>query len=141
MGAAKPAEDPITELKSAGNEHLKAGRPTEAHDAYTAALDLDPERTHADAAALLVNRALVQLKLSGGNSAKITLKELSFSVKSDVRKRKAELDRVVLGPRGSLRRSLPLNGLSVREQVDVLVEQATDDNLLGRTWIGWAPWL
>ena len=58
-----------------------------------------------------------------------------------MRKRKAELDRVVLGPRGSLRRSLPLNGLSVREQVDVLVEQATDDNLLGRTWIGWAPWL
>ena len=25
--------------------------------------------------------------------------------------------------------------------VDVLVEQATDPNILGRTWSGWAPWL
>ena len=26
-------------------------------------------------------------------------------------------------------------------QVDCLVEQATDPNILGRTWIGWSPWL
>jgi len=29
----------------------------------------------------------------------------------------------------------------VAEQVDVLIEQATDPNILGRTWQGWAPWL
>ena len=31
--------------------------------------------------------------------------------------------------------------LSVEEQVDCLVDMATDDNILGRTWVGWRPWI
>eukprot|EP00028_Trichosphaerium_sp_Am-I-7-wt_P001244 CAMPEP_0168535906 /NCGR_PEP_ID=MMETSP0405-20121227/19121_1 /TAXON_ID=498012 /ORGANISM="Trichosphaerium sp, Strain Am-I-7 wt" /LENGTH=462 /DNA_ID=CAMNT_0008563587 /DNA_START=274 /DNA_END=1662 /DNA_ORIENTATION=+ len=30
---------------------------------------------------------------------------------------------------------------SVKRQVDCLVDQATDDNILGRTWGGWASWI
>ena len=43
---------------------------------------------------------------------------------------------VVMGPSDSLRRSLPENGLTAAQQVDVLVEQATDLNILGRTYQG-----
>ncbi|XP_065679642.1 DNA-dependent protein kinase catalytic subunit isoform X1 [Hydra vulgaris] len=31
--------------------------------------------------------------------------------------------------------------LTVEEQIDCLVDQATDPNLLGRAWIGWFPWI
>jgi len=31
--------------------------------------------------------------------------------------------------------------LTVEEQVDCLVDMATDDNILGRTWVGWSPWI
>ena len=31
--------------------------------------------------------------------------------------------------------------LSVEEQVDCLVDQATDSNLLGRAFCGWYPWV
>lgn len=30
---------------------------------------------------------------------------------------------------------------TVLEQVDVLIDMATDENILGRTWIGWEPWV
>uniref|UniRef100_A0A671MAS8 DNA-dependent protein kinase catalytic subunit n=1 Tax=Sinocyclocheilus anshuiensis TaxID=1608454 RepID=A0A671MAS8_9TELE len=31
--------------------------------------------------------------------------------------------------------------LSVEDQVDCLLDQATDPNILGRVWIGWEPWI
>lgn len=31
--------------------------------------------------------------------------------------------------------------LSVEEQVDCLLDQATDPNLLGRVYVGWEPWV
>jgi phosphatidylinositol kinase/protein kinase (PI-3 family) len=31
--------------------------------------------------------------------------------------------------------------LDTEKQVDVLLEQATDPNLLGRIWIGWSPFI
>lgn len=31
--------------------------------------------------------------------------------------------------------------LSVEDQVDCLLDQATDPNLLGRVWVGWEPWM
>lgn len=30
---------------------------------------------------------------------------------------------------------------SVEEQVACLIDQATDENLLGRAWVGWEPFL
>lgn len=35
----------------------------------------------------------------------------------------------------------PKSGLSAETQVKCLINQATDPNLLGRTWAGWEPWL
>ena len=60
----------IESLKAAGNEQLKAGKLPEALTSYTAALDKDPEKKHADASALLANRALVYLKLSQPEKSK-----------------------------------------------------------------------
>ena len=31
--------------------------------------------------------------------------------------------------------------LDTDEQVDILIEQATDPNLLSRIWIGWSPFI
>lgn len=44
-----------------------------------------------------------------------------------------------MGPEDSLRRNSPQSDLLVDTQVDVLLEHATDPNILGRTWIGWSP--
>ena len=30
---------------------------------------------------------------------------------------------------------------NVEEQVDCLIDHATDSNILGRTWAGWEPWV
>jgi len=96
-------------------------------------------RTHAWAQRRL---AAVEAKLNGGNSARLTLGELQSSIHPDVKKplSMSDLTDIVLGGRDSLRRQLPERGLTVGQQVDVLVEQATDPNILGRTYLGWAPW-
>ena len=65
-----PPSEAITELKASGNAHLKAGRIDAARTDYSAALALDPSRKHPDAAALLSNRALTQLKLDAPESCK-----------------------------------------------------------------------
>lgn len=49
-------------------------------------------------------------------------------------------EKVVLGPEDSLRRTLPHAGLSLEQQVDCLVEQATDPCVLGWSFAGWKPW-
>jgi len=80
-------------------------------------------------------------KLSGGNPARITISEVEMATTKAVSMARADVSNVVLGPEDSLRRSLPSGGLSVEQQVDCLVEQATDPNILGRTYIGWAPFI
>jgi len=83
----------------------------------------------------------VRRKLEGHNSAHITISELEASCMLTVRKDLEQLKQRVLGPRDSLRRQKPSRGLSVEEQIDVLVEQATDPAILSRTFQGWRPWL
>ena len=118
----------------------------------------------------------VREKLSGGNSARVTLDELRLHHLYDVSRRHPPppnppnpvstaprptarrlaplhplalwqddaqmlaFEKVVLGPEGSLRRTLPRAGLSLEQQVDCLVEQATDPCVLGWTFGGWRPW-
>lgn len=41
----------------------------------------------------------------------------------------------------SVRAQEPESGLSEEAQVRCLVDQATDPNILGRTWAGWEPWM
>ncbi|XP_067118451.1 DNA-dependent protein kinase catalytic subunit-like [Centruroides vittatus] len=47
---------------------------------------------------------------------------------------------VCLGDRKSLRQNLPKNGLSVKQQVKSLIDQATDSRILSRIYFGWDPW-
>lgn len=41
----------------------------------------------------------------------------------------------------NIRAQQPESGLSEEAQVKCLIDQATDPNILGRTWIGWEPWM
>ena len=51
-------------------------------------------------------------------------------------------ENVVLGDESeNIRTQLPPTGLTEEEQVAALVDQATDPNILGRTWVGWEPWM
>ena len=87
--------------------------------------------------------SIVASKLRGGNAARTVLRDLESSTQADVKRPQTllALEEIVLGPTDSLRRRLPAEGLTPGEQVDVLVELATDPNVLGRTYAGWAPWL
>lgn len=51
-------------------------------------------------------------------------------------------ENVALGdPKDNIRSQLPDKGLSVEQQVAALIDQATDPNILGRTYAGWEPWM
>ncbi|XP_052262779.1 DNA-dependent protein kinase catalytic subunit-like isoform X1 [Dreissena polymorpha] len=81
----------------------------------------------------------VKRKLRGANSAYITRDELKLGhVKKPAYK---DFENVVLGHKDNERCRLPENGLTVEQQVAVLLDQATDPNILGRTWMGWEPWM
>ena len=83
----------------------------------------------------------VSAKLSGANSARLTIEEVRMSTQKAVVEHRTAIEDKVLGPEGSLRRVHGREGLSVEEQVDVLIEQATDPAILGCTWVGWKPWV
>jgi DNA-dependent protein kinase catalytic subunit len=49
---------------------------------------------------------------------------------------------VLLGDEGvAARAGVGRQCASVREQVDCLIDMATDPTLLGRTYQGWRPWI
>ncbi|XP_022778667.1 DNA-dependent protein kinase catalytic subunit-like isoform X5 [Stylophora pistillata] len=53
-----------------------------------------------------------------------------------------QMESVCLGDRNAnVRAREPESGLSVESQVSCLIDQATDANILGRTWQGWEPWV
>lgn len=41
----------------------------------------------------------------------------------------------------NIRAKLPAAGLSVEQQVDCLLDQAMDQNVLGRVYAGWEAWM
>jgi DNA-dependent protein kinase catalytic subunit len=52
------------------------------------------------------------------------------------------LQDIVLGdPKVNIRARVKERCSDVKQQVDCLVDQATDPNILGRSWFGWAPWI
>ncbi|KAL4682230.1 hypothetical protein H8959_001785, partial [Pygathrix nigripes] len=79
-------------------------------------------------------------KLAGANPAVITCDELLLGHE----KAPAFRDYVAVA-RGSkdhnIRAREPEGGLSEETQVKCLMDQATDPNILGRTWEGWEPWM
>ncbi|KAK0144662.1 DNA-dependent protein kinase catalytic subunit [Merluccius polli] len=78
-------------------------------------------------------------KLEGANPAIITSEELKLGFEKEPAFRGMQC--VALGTEEhNVRARLPAQGLTVEQQVDCLLDQATDPNLLGRVWQGWEPW-
>nr|XP_055063378.1 DNA-dependent protein kinase catalytic subunit [Misgurnus anguillicaudatus] len=79
-------------------------------------------------------------KLQGVNPSVITSEELSLGFEKN-----PEYKGMVAVARGeephNIRAKHKEADLSVEEQVDCLIDQATDPNLLGRVWAGWEPWV
>ncbi|CAM6110405.1 unnamed protein product [Calypogeia fissa] len=86
--------------------------------------------------------ANAQRKLQLWNPAAITIAELQSSIHAN----KPYLPALEAIVRGSSSRNVRarINGekcQSIQEQVDCLIDQATDPNLLGRIWTGWQAWV
>ncbi|XP_066122188.1 DNA-dependent protein kinase catalytic subunit isoform X1 [Saccopteryx bilineata] len=79
-------------------------------------------------------------KLTGANPAVITCDELRLG-----HEKVPAFDDYVAVARGNkdhnIRAREPASGLSEEAQVKCLIDQATDPNILGRTWVGWEPWM
>lgn len=79
-------------------------------------------------------------KLTGANPAAITCDELLLG-----HEKVPAFDDYVAVARGNkdhnIRAQEPESGLSEEAQVKCLIDQATDPNILGRTWEGWEPWM
>ncbi|KAJ6662088.1 hypothetical protein lerEdw1_012553 [Lerista edwardsae] len=79
-------------------------------------------------------------KLAGANPAVITSEELRLG-----HEKSAAYRDYVSVARGSkeynVRAREPDDGLPEEMQVKCLIDQATDPNILGRTWEGWEPWM
>uniref|UniRef100_A0A3Q2CEF8 DNA-dependent protein kinase catalytic subunit n=1 Tax=Cyprinodon variegatus TaxID=28743 RepID=A0A3Q2CEF8_CYPVA len=77
-------------------------------------------------------------KLEGANPATIT-EELKLGFDKDAAF--PGMQAVALGSEEhNIRAKLPAAGLTVEQQVECLLDQATDPNVLGRVWVGWEPW-
>jgi DNA-dependent protein kinase catalytic subunit len=79
--------------------------------------------------------------LNGGNPAYITVTELKESIHSSETYIKP-LVTIVLGDSAfNARAKVKEQCANTKEQVDCLIDQATDPNILARTYSGWAPWI
>jgi len=79
-------------------------------------------------------------KLTGEHPADIMLQELI--AKHGGTTHWPALQTIVKGDANhTFRATLSGQNLSVDEQVRCLLDQATDPNILGRSWQGWKPWL
>ncbi|XP_066140487.1 DNA-dependent protein kinase catalytic subunit-like [Euwallacea fornicatus] len=79
-------------------------------------------------------------KLQGASSAAILIEDLKFSIFNLLKPEffKAFMTLVEGSPIYDLRARLKTENLSVEDQVDSLIDHATDENLLGRMYLGWA---
>jgi DNA-dependent protein kinase catalytic subunit len=50
------------------------------------------------------------------------------------------LESIVRGDESRVRRSMRENNLPLADQVDCLIDMASDPNILGRSWTGWGPY-
>ncbi|XP_070603834.1 DNA-dependent protein kinase catalytic subunit [Erythrolamprus reginae] len=79
-------------------------------------------------------------KLAGANPAVITCDELRLGHEKSEAFR--EYMSVAQGSKQfNIRAKEPKDGLAEEIQVKCLIDQATDPNILGRTWEGWEPWM
>lgn len=79
-------------------------------------------------------------KLAGDHPAQIMLQELTAKHSNTAHWQ--ALQGIVKGDAvHNYRSALFEKKLTVDEQVRCLLDQATDPNILGRSWQGWKPWL
>lgn len=78
-------------------------------------------------------------KLRGDKPCCITRDELRLGHPRNVGLKAFE--NVAMGDKDNIRAGLPESGLTPEEQIAALIDQATDPNILGRTWAGWEPWV
>ncbi|XP_062044500.1 DNA-dependent protein kinase catalytic subunit isoform X2 [Lepus europaeus] len=79
-------------------------------------------------------------KLAGANPAVITCDELLLG--HEETPAFGDFKAVAGGSKDhNIRAREPQSGLSAETQVKCLIDQATDPNILGRTWVGWEPWV
>lgn len=83
---------------------------------------------------------VVKLKLIGMKSSKVMLEELAQSKHAKAQYYN-NLKEVVVGMTDRYRSQLKTDFLTVIQQVDCLIDHCTDPNILGRTWIGWSPFI
>jgi len=87
---------------------------------------------------------VVKKKLLGVNPVKILYRELKDST-HDKKDYIGTLEKAIQGPDDGLRYYHLSQGnkkfMEVEDQVDILIELARDPNILGRTWIGWSPYV
>ncbi|KAK3580733.1 hypothetical protein CHS0354_005741 [Potamilus streckersoni] len=81
----------------------------------------------------------VKRKLRGDNPSHITRDELKLGHRH--KSVFTDFEKVVLGDQDDIRRKLPATCLTVEQQVAALINQATDQNILGRTYVGWEAWM
>ena len=82
-----------------------------------------------------------QCKLNLWNPAEITISEIRSSMHAN-KPYTAALEGIVRGDRSRNPRARAGTVCqTVQEQVDCLLDQATDPNLLGRIYFGWQPWV
>lgn len=82
-------------------------------------------------------------KLEGVNSAKVMMRELTDSTHFH-KEYFGELKRALIGEKSSIRYKIlemKKASLEVEEQIDFLIDHATDPNILGRLWIGWSSFV
>jgi len=81
-----------------------------------------------------------QRKLSLHNPTAVMLAELK--ARHSGQRHYKGLEQVVMGePNYNQRAQCSATCGSVEQQVDLLLDQATDPNILAKTWQGWSPWI
>lgn len=84
---------------------------------------------------------IAKRKLQGARPQDITMEELKSRSK-DTEQVKAKYCEIVAGDINLHKRTkLPTGLVTAEEQIICLIDQATDPNLLGRIFAGWAPWV
>ncbi|KAI4492328.1 hypothetical protein M0802_009838 [Mischocyttarus mexicanus] len=84
--------------------------------------------------------SIIEKKLNGNKPSAITLEQLKDLYSDQYFER---YYMIVNGDDGIKRTRLNIKNekLTAEEQVECLLDQATDLNILGRTYVGWKPWL
>ena len=82
-------------------------------------------------------------KLEGKNSAQVMMRELTDSIHYQ-KDYFSQLKNALVGPKDGLRFKIlkqKKRCLEVEDQIDFLIDHATDPNILGRLWIGWSSYV